>query len=573
MHQPAAPTGNPVSPSRLLPAYEALALDLQRRGHSDVFGLMSDDTALFVATLDAIGLRFHAARHENTAIAMAEGYAAASGRLGIAVIGRGPATANALHGAMYAHRAGSRVLLIFGVAPTAAATAPDSKAFNTLGVFEAAGLRTHVAAHAAGVLHSLDSAIRAAEQPGCTCLLLPADVQTGLLHYPVDTDRQTPTGTPAAPGRQPARQAALDAAVAILNRARRPLFVVGAGAHRSDARAAIEALADQLGAVIATTLKAKDMFHAYPYQLGIVGSFSHTAGRRLIAQADCIVAFGASLNLRTTSYGTALPGGVPLIQVDIAAATIGRTCHADVVLLADAQTAALQLSRAILPRADGDRPFHTPENRQRLADHDWADEFSSQHTARTMDPRSCAIELDRLLPPARNAVYDAGNFLQIIPYISGLGPDHLKTSMDFASVGMGLGTALGFARGCPQRPTALFVGDGGLMMSLGDLETAVREDIPLIVVVLNDCAYGAELHYLRLRQMPVARSLFADIDFAPLAQSLGFQAWTVRSVQELRDLAPALAQPEGPILIDCKINADVAALYHTEVLAHTQGRR
>jgi acetolactate synthase I/II/III large subunit len=308
---------HPDPPSRLRPAYEALALELQRRGHTDVFGLMGDDTALFVATLDAIGVRFHAARHENTAIAMAEGYAAASGRLGIAVIGRGPATANALHGAMYAHRAGSRVLLIFGAAPMAPSNAPDSKAFNTLGVFEAAGLRTLVAGHAAGVLDSLDSAIRASEQPGCACLLLPADVQTALLPYPMDLDHQKPAGAPATPARQPARRAALDAAAAILNRARRPL----------------------------------------------------------------------------------------------------------------------------------------------------------------------------------------------------------------------------------------------------------------IVVVLDDCAYGAELHYLRLRQMPVARSLFADFDFAPLAQSIGFQAWTVRSVLELRDLAPLLAQPDGPILIDSKINADVAAGYHTEVLAHTQSRR
>ncbi len=110
-------------------------------------------------------------------------------------------------------------------------------------------------------------------------------------------------------------------------------------------------------------------------------------------------------------------------------------------------------------------------------------------------------------------------------------------------------------------------------MGLGDVETAVREDIPLVVVVCNDCACGADLHYLRLRQMPVARPLFADIDFAPAAQAFGFQAWTVRSVAELRALAPLLAQPDGPILIDCKINADVAAGYHTEVLAHTHNRR
>jgi acetolactate synthase-1/2/3 large subunit len=554
-----------------MPVYEALAHDLRSRGHTDVFGLMSDDTAMFVATLDAIGVRFHAARHENTAIGMAEGYAAASGRLGVAVIGRGPATANALHGALYAHRTGSRVLLIFGAAPRAAPAGPDSKAFNALGVFEAAGLKTFVAADGDGAPRTLEAAIDSTLRGGCACLLVPADVMVTVAPYPGDKGPPAPEVAPTVV-RQPARAAALGAAAAILGRSRRPLFVVGAGAHRSEARAAIEALADRLGAVVATTLKAKDLFQGYPYQVGIVGSFSHAPARRLIAQADCIVAFGASLNPRTTSYGAALPTDVPLIQIDTLPAAIGRTFHADVALLADARTAADQLAQAVGTRAAQDKPFHVPENRQLLADHRWASEFVSQDTTHTMDPRSCAIELDRLLPRERNAVYDAGNFLQIIPFISGPGPGHLKTSMDFASIGMGLGTALGFARGCPQRTTVLFVGDGGLMMTLGDLETAVREDIPLVVVVLNDCAYGAELHFLRLRQMPVAQSQFADVDFAAAARSFGYQAWTVRSAQEVRDLAPVLARPEGPILIDCKINAAVAAPYHTEVLEHARRR-
>ena len=80
------------------PAYELLAMDIRDLDTGCVFGLMSDDTARLVTTLDAVGVKFHSARHENTSVAMAEGYAAASGRLGIAIIGRGPAAANALHG-------------------------------------------------------------------------------------------------------------------------------------------------------------------------------------------------------------------------------------------------------------------------------------------------------------------------------------------------------------------------------------------------------------------------------------------------------------------------------------------
>jgi thiamine pyrophosphate-dependent acetolactate synthase large subunit-like protein len=546
-----------------IPAYEALARDIRSRGFTTVFGLMSDDTALFVTTLDSMGVRFYGARHENTAIAMAEGYAAATGELGMVIIGRGPATANALHGAMYAHRTGSRVLLIFGASSLGAAAGPDAKEFNALGVLHAAGISTFVAANPEGARRTLENAIDATAQGGCVALLLPMNVQLGSVDYP------GPMGIPAASAPAPfprtsARPVAIDAAIATLGRSRRPLFVVGLGAYRSGARAAIEALADRVGAVIATTLKGKDMFRGYPYHLGIVGSFSHAAGRRLIDQADCILAFGASLNQRTTSYGTSLPKDVPLIHIDISAAPIGRLHPADIALIADARTAAEQLVADVPERAASDKPFHTAENRRLLAEHDMANEFQSADTPRTMDPRSLAIALDQLLPADRNAVYDAGNFLQVIPYISGHGPDHIKNTVDFASIGMGFGTALGFARGTPGRTTVLFVGDGGFLMTMGELETTVREDVPLVIVLMNDCAYGAELHFLKMRGMPVSKSVFLDIDFAPVAAAFGFQAHTVRTLDDLRQLAPLLQNPEGPILLDCKINASVAAPYHTE---------
>ena len=552
--------------SRGIPAYEALAYDIKSRGHAVVFGLMSDDTALFVTTLDAIGVRFYGARHENTAVAMAEGYAAATGELGIAIIGRGPATANALHGAMYAHRTGSRVLLIFG-ASSLVQSGPDAKEFNAIGVLQAAGIKTFVAANPEGARRTLENALDATRQGGCATLLLPVNVQLGLVEYPGPMGIPQPAAAvPAA--RTPARRAAMDAAARLLDLSRKPLFVVGLGAHRSGARAAIERLADKVGAVLATTLKGKDMFHGHPYDLGVLGSFSHAAGRRLIDQADCIVAFGAGLNQRTTSYGTSLPLDVPLIHVDITRANIGRLFHADIELVADARTAAEQLALAVAERAAADKLFYTAENRQLLAEHDLAGEFQSADTPRTMDPRTCAMELDRLLPPDRNAVYDAGNFLQVIPYVSGIGPDHIKNTVDFASIGMGFGAALGFACGAPDRTTVLFVGDGGFLMTLGELETAEREDIPLVIVVMNDCAYGAELHFLQMRDMPVAKAVFVDIDFAPVAEAFGFEAYTVRTLDELRKLAPVLKNPQGPILLDCKINASVAAGYHTETLEH-----
>lgn len=552
--------------------YEALAQDIKRIGVTTVFGLMSDDTALFVSTLDALGIRFCAARHENMASAMAEGYAAATGQLGIAIMGRGPATANALHGSVFALRAGSGVLLIFGedsVAPKAPnGFGPDNKSFDGQTVLRGAGLRTFVVQNADGARQTLADAIQATRDTAAV-LLLPSNVQMARIAAS-SPSRAEP---PAAPTRKAPRQAAIEVACKVLAAARRPLIIAGLGAHKAGARQAIEALADRTGAVVATSLKAKEMFAGYPYNAGVIGSFSHAAGRRYMEEADCVIAIGAGLNMRTTSIGLALPADAPLIQIDDDRTHIGRWFHADVALVGDARVTVAQLAAALPERAAADKPFHSAETARRLAQHDPASEFTPVHTARTVDPRTLALKLDRMLPRQRNVVYDAGNFFQIAAFVTVPGPEHIKLSVDFASIGMGFGTALGFAVGKPECPTVLFMGDGSFVMTMGELETVAREDIPLVIVLMNDCAYGAELHYLQLRDMPVKTSQFPDVDYAPIAEALGFQTATIRSLEQLEVLAPLLANPTGPILLDCKINASVQAPFMVEALELERRRK
>ena len=166
---------------RRAPTYQVLVDDLKALGVEQVFGLMSDDTAVFATALDSAGIRFYGARHENNAIAMAEGYAYRTDGLGVAVIGRGPATANGLHAATYASRTGSRVLIIYGEAavPTGAANSlgPDYKGFNATGVLSAAGIRTFVATSPATARGALADAAAAAQRGGAAALMLPVNVQ------------------------------------------------------------------------------------------------------------------------------------------------------------------------------------------------------------------------------------------------------------------------------------------------------------------------------------------------------------------------------------------------------------
>jgi acetolactate synthase I/II/III large subunit len=560
----------PTAVARIVPVHRVLAEDLKSLGIDTVFGLMSDDTAVFATSLDAVGIRFCGARHENQAVAMAEGYAAATGGLGIAVIGRGPATANGLHAAVYASRTGSQVLIISGDAPVPGSSpnglGPDYKAFNAAAVLSAAGLCTFTATSAAAARSALGDAATVAQRGTAAVLLLPVNVQLAELSVRADDVSPVRLRPPRSPS--PARAQSIAAAAAVLEPARRPLIIAGLGAHRAGARQALEQLAERIGALLVTSVKGKDLFHGNPYNLGVIGSFSHSMGRRMIDQADCVLVFGAGLNLLTMSFGMSVPQDVPVIQVDADRSHIGRWSTADIAVVGDAKLVAEQLIAAVPARAADDKPFHSEETRQLLADFDLARDFQPAHTPRTVDPRALAVELNRLLPEQRNLVYDAGNFLGVVPYLTVPDPGHFKMSSDFASIGLGFGTALGFAKGRREVPTVLIIGDGGFLMTMGELETVVREDLPLVIVLMNDCAYGAELHFLKMRELPVAQSVFPDVDFAPVAEAFGFQAVTVRTLDELRALAPMLAKPEGPVFLDCKINAAIAAPFMGELVEY-----
>jgi thiamine pyrophosphate-dependent acetolactate synthase large subunit-like protein len=549
----------------MTPTYQVLVDDIKALGVEQVFGLMSDDTAVFATALDSAGIRFYGARHENNAIAMAEGYAYRSGGLGIAVIGRGPATANGLHAATYASRTGSRVLIIYGeaAAPSGAVNGigPDYKGFNATGVLGAAGIRTFVATSPSTARGALADAATAALQGSAAALLLPVNVQLAPMEGANGATAPAPKPgqrTPVAPQPQ-----AIDSAVAVVRQARKPLIVAGLGAHRAGAKAALEQLADRIGALLVTSARGKDLFKGHPCNLGIVGSFSHSAARRMIAEADCVLVFGAGLNMLTMSFGHSLPK-VPLVQVDTDRSHIGRWHPADVAVVGDARLAAEALLAAMPAGSNAERPFRSDETLGFLKGFDIARDFQPADTARTVDPRSLGVALEKLLPANRNLVYDAGNFLGIVPYLSVPGPGHFKMTSDFASIGLGFGAALGVAKAKPEETTVLVIGDGGFLMTMGELETVVREDLPMVIVLMNDCAYGAELHFLKMRELPVAKSVFPDVDYAPIAEAFGFQAATIRTLDDLQKMAPLLARPDGPLFLDCKLNAAVAAPFMSE---------
>ena len=556
---------------RKLPVYQILAQDLKDLGVDTVFGLMSDDICQLFATLDAMGVRVIGVRHETQAVMAAMGHAAATGRLGVALVGRGPAMANAVHGTLSAAKSGLPVLVISGDAALGRgvvnALGPDLKSFPAAAVTRACGIATFVPPSAEAARQSLADAVAEASLGKTAVLLLPTDIQVG---YATAAEGPSPVKLLPAAKPQPARAASIATATRLLRDSRRLIIVAGVGAYRSGAREAIEALADKTGALLVNALKAKDLFRGNPYDMGILGSSSTSVARRHVEQADCVLAIGVALNSLTMSSGSALPP-VPLIHVDAVRSHIGRWWPADVAVVGDAKLVAQQLLEALPERSAEDKPWHTEAVRRELAAFDHTMDFQTAHTARTVDPRVLTLELSRMLPHRRHIVFDGGNFMANWAYFSVPDPGHFTHTLDSGSVGLGLGAAIGVARGRPDCPVVLMIGDGGMLMSMGEIETLIREDLPMIVVIMNDAAYGAEVHILKGQNLPPAKAEFFDVDFAPMAEPLGFEAHTIRSMDDLLKLAPTLSKPQGPILLDCKINGDVIAPFITEFTHRDSG--
>ena len=483
-----------------VPVYQVLAEDIKAMGVEAVFGLMSDDTALFATALDTSGVRFYGARHENTAIAMADGYAYATGRLGVAVVGRGPALANGLHarGLREPHRL---------VAAGDLRRGGDGRAAERARA-RLQGIRRRRRAEGGGTAHLLGDqpAVGAGGARRCgrgchgrrlrsACTCRPTCSSPRSSGLPSRCSIQRPERTPA-----PAKPQSIAAAAAVLAKASRPLIVAG-WAPIAPARARPSSAGRQD--------RRADRHHGarqgpVPRQsqcLGIIGSFSHSIARRMADQADCVLVFGAGLNFLTTSFGTSLPQ-VPLIQVDTVRSNIGRWLNADVAVVGDARLVAEQLIEALPERSGQGKALPRRGDAKLIAAFDPARDFKPANTARTLDPRTLALELEKLLPQDRNLVVDGGNFLGVVPYLSVPDPGAFKMIGEFASIGLGFGAALGVAKGRPDSTTVLVVGDGGFLMTMGELETVVREDLPMVIVLMNDCAYGAELHFLKLRQQP-----------------------------------------------------------------------
>jgi acetolactate synthase I/II/III large subunit len=537
---------------------DAVGATLTGLGADTAFGVVGSGNFHVTNALTSRGARFLAARHEGGAASMADGWARATGRPGLLCVHQGPGLTNALTGITEAAK--SRTPLVVLAADVAGAAVRSNFRIDVAAVAAAVGaVAERLYSPGSAAADAARAYLTAQRERRTVVLAMPLDVQAASCDPPV------PSGPLLLRPAAPAPAAAHDLASA-LAAAQRPVFVAGRGARTARAGGDLLRLADACGALLATSAAAKGLFRGSPWDLDISGGFASPLTAELISGADLIVGWGCSLNMWTMRHGSLIGPRATVVQVDDDTAAIGANRPVHLGIIGD----AAETARAVLDALDGrvlagyrSRDLQARIGRQvRWRDVPYTDASDDSR----IDPRTLTIALDDLLPAERLVAVDSGNFMGYPSmYLSVPDAEGFCFTQAYQSIGLGLASAIGAAIARPDRLPVAALGDGGALMGICELETVVRLGLPMVIVVYDDEAYGAEVHHFGPDGHPVDHVRFPPVDIAAIGRGFGCDALTVRRLADLGPLREWLDGPrERPVLLDAKITSSQASWWLEE---------
>ncbi|WP_309064699.1 thiamine pyrophosphate-binding protein [Microbacterium sp.] len=545
-----------------------VALTLAR--HIDhVFGVMGNGNAYFLDALEKqTDAEYTAVRHEQGAVVAADAHFRASGRIAAATATYGAGFTNTLTALAEAVQAHAPLVLVVGDEPT---SGPRPWDVDQIALASGVGARTYTAGHADAAATTVIAIEHALTYRVPVVLAIPYDVAT-LEAGPVPEAPEPRLPAPLAP-RGEFGEGMLEEIARALHAAERPFLLAGRGAWLAGAGEALGALADTTGALTASTALGRGVFPDARYDLGVTGGFGADGAMALVREADVAVVFGASLNQFTMRFGELFSPGTRVFQVDIAPAAthahVGGFVRGDARIVAERLVERVRAAAASAADAASRMPWRESVDVAAARGYDAGDELAPDGR---LDPRSAARRIAELLPEERVVVSDGGHFIGWANmYWPVASPDRMMmVGTAFQAIGQGWPSVVGATRARPEATVVLTSGDGGGLMAIADLESAVRAARGRgMAVIWNDAAYGAEVNLYGLKGLAEEPMLIPEVDFAALSQAVGAEGVVVRSLADLERLRTWTAEDPASrrfLVLDLRVSGRVIAPYQQEII-------
>jgi len=539
---------------------EAFVETLVAQGVKDVFGIVGSAYMDALDLFPAAGIRFISVAHEQGGGHMADGYSRVSGRHGVCIAQNGPGITNFVTSIAAAYWAHSPVVM---VTPETGSMTLGLGGFQETEQMPVFSKITKYQAHVNNKARMAELTSRAFDRAllemGPTQVNIPRDYFYG------DIECEIPR--PLTIERGAGGEHSLDQAAELLAQARFPVMLAGGGIVMGDSQADAVALAELLQAPVCTSYLHNDAFPSrHPLWCGPLGYQGSKAAMKLIAKADVVLALGTRLGPFGTLPQHGLeywPQGAKIVQIDADPKMLGLVKPISVGICADAGAAARALAarlagKSLASHANRDARLATLRDEKGEWEKEldgwthekdrWSLEVSADSSH--MHPRQMLRELERTMPQSAMVSTDIGNICSVSnSYLRFERPRSMFAAMSFGNCGYAFPTIVGAKVAAPDRPAIAYVGDGAWGMSFGELQTCVRENIPVTAVVFNNGQWGAEKknHVDFYRNRFIGVNLDRQPSWAAVAKAMGAEG--VR-VDKVSDVGPALraaaaAQREG----------------------------
>lgn len=533
----------------------ALIKALEREGVDVVFGIPGGAIMPVYDELLNSGLRHVLARHEQSAAHMADGYARASGRVGVCMATSGPGATNLLTGVATAYLDSTPLVAITGQVPT---YMMGRDAFQEI---DAVGIYTHVTKYSFQPQRpeEIPWTVRAA-------FFLASTGRTGPVHIDLPKDVQTGEAEMAFPDaveirgyrpRLPPDPAAVARALDMLLESERPIILAGGGVIKSGAHDYLLQLAESALIPVASTLMGKGAIpEDHPLALGMVGMHGTVQANKLVNEADLILAIGVRFSDRTTMEVRGFAPDARIVHFDVDPTEVSKNVRASHAVIGDLRSSLRLLLEMFRERA---RTGNWGAWRRRVNEvsSEWRDRILG--TKSEFSPPYLLKAMREVLPPGAIVATEVGqNQMWAALYFRVLRPRTFITSGGLGAMGFGFPAAIGAKAARPDVPVVDIAGDGSFLMTMNSLATSIDEKLPVIVVILNNSSLGMVAQWQRLfYNRRYAATLFgANPDFVRLAESFGAEGVRVYSLDEFRSALARAMRTEVTTVIDVPIHPE-----------------
>ena len=516
---------------------ELLVRCLEREGVRYVFGVPGEETLDVNDALARSSIQFVPVRHEQGAAFMADVWGRLTGRAGVCLATLGPGATNLVTGIGDANLDRAPVVAVTGQLARHLLHKESHQFVDIVDVFRPLTKWNARIETGEVVAEAVRKAFKRAqeEKPGACHLELPEDVAQG-----------TAEGEPLAvdqPRRPSPDRPSLARAAEIINTARAPLILAGNGVIRGAASKELAQLAERVQIPVVTTFMAKGAISAdHPLFRTTVGLASDEPARCGFSQADLVLAIGYDpVEWPPSAWNPS--GQLGIVHIDFTPAEVDANYQPKVEVVADVREALELLVPLVTMRAAPAAPACATADPQRLDD------------SFPLLPQRILGDLEAALQPDDVVISDVGaHKLWVAKLFRARVPNTVIISNGYAAMGIGLPGAIAAKLARPDRRVVAVTGDGGLLMNIQELETAVRLRVAFVVLIFRDDGYGV-IRWKQQKQFGRTAGVeFGNPDFVALAHAFGCEGVRIKAASELRPAIEQALQARVPVLIDCPVD-------------------